>query len=101
MKCPCSCGEDHAADVIAQAPSRRALGSRFIGLVDWAVPVTVLALVPKCPACVAAYVLLLTGVGVSVPTATAVRWVLMGLGVTLLVVLSVRDGRRILRWARL
>lgn len=100
MECPCSCGEAPAADVIARARSRRALGSRFIGPLEWAVPVTVLALVPKCPACVAAYVLLLTGFGVSLPTAAAARWALIGVGFLLLVILAVRDGRRIVRWVR-
>jgi hypothetical protein len=55
--------------------------------IEWAVPITTLALVPKCPACVAGYVLLFTGVGLSLPAAAAVRWALIGLSVAALAVL--------------
>jgi hypothetical protein len=64
-------------------------------VVRWGAPVAVLALVPKCPACVAGYVLLLTGVGLSVPGAAAVRWSVVGLCIAALAYLVVRAGLRV------
>ena len=46
---------------------------RISGFTQWAIPITTLALIPKCPACVAAYVLLLSGVGLSFSTASKIR----------------------------
>lgn len=46
---------------------------RVATLAGWVVPATVLALVPKCPVCVAAYAAAFTGIGISISAATFLR----------------------------
>jgi hypothetical protein len=43
----------------------------------WARPSAILVLVPKCPACLAVHVTLWTGLGLSLSTATYVRWMML------------------------
>jgi hypothetical protein len=50
---------------------------RWLNAVGWLVPATALALMPKCPMCVVAYVAIFTGIGVTLPVATALRTTLI------------------------
>ena len=79
----------------ATAP-RRAL-RRGAALAEWAGPAAVLALLPKCPLCLAAYVAFISGVGLSVAAATYLR---TGLAVLSVAVLALAVARRAVRfWA--
>ncbi len=50
---------------------------------------------PKCPACLAAYVMLWTGLGLSLSTANYLRWALLFLCVASLLFLIVKRRDRI------
>jgi hypothetical protein len=53
------------------------------------------AFVPKCPACLAAHLTLWTGLGLSLSTATYLRWVLLFLCVASLLFLIMERLNRI------
>jgi hypothetical protein len=61
----------------------------------WILPSAILVLMPKCPVCLAAHVALWTGLGMSLSTATYLRWVLLMLCVASLLFLIVKRQARI------
>jgi hypothetical protein len=65
-------------------------------IAGWLVPSAMLALLPKCPACVAAYVALATGIGISLPTATYLRAMLVVLCAASLVFITARRLRSLI-----
>jgi hypothetical protein len=66
----------------------------------WIVPGATLVLLPKCPACLAAYVLFATGLGVSFSTAGYIRTSLATVSITILALVAARCAIRWLRHGR-
>lgn len=80
----------HAADERKTRTSVRRVREMFA----WALPSALLLLVPKCPACLAAYVALWTGLGMSFAAAFWLRGTLLFLcGASLLCLVVVRVNR--------
>ena len=71
------------------------LWRRGTAIVEWAIPSAVLILLPKCPVCVAMYVALFTGVGISVASASNLRTALLILCVTALAGLALKSVSRL------
>ena len=68
---------------------------RCLNLGKWLVPSVILVLLPKCPACLAAYIVIGTGVGVSLSTAHTVQMLLTILCMASLSYLAARHRHRV------
>lgn len=71
--------------------------SRLGAAALWAVPAVVLALLPKCPVCFAAWIAVLSGVGVTLPVAASIRWGLVAASVLAMAYLAIRQAARLAR----
>lgn len=67
---------------------------RFASFLCWLVPGTLLALMPKCPMCFAAYIALGTGIGLSLPAASFLRGSLIAISAGSLTFLVIRTIRK-------
>ena len=91
------CCDDESESVHEPTPvaPRSTFARRLREIAGWIVPAAGLALIPKCPACLAAYVAIGTGVGLSESSATHLRMILL---VTFGASLSYLGLRRVQEW---
>ena len=82
----CSCSGGGSASTVRRA----------VDVMGWIVPSAILALIPKCPMCLAAYVALWTGLGLSVAAAANLRLLLIIICVIALEFLAARQTRRLI-----
>ncbi|MBL9165339.1 MAG: hypothetical protein JNL18_21610 [Planctomycetaceae bacterium] len=92
----CCCGTTVASGDCPALPRQRnaSFGRRTVELAGWLIPGTLLAFFPKCPLCVAGYVALATGLGISFTAATYLRWTLLAVGLASLGFMAVRHAVR-------
>ena len=67
-----------------------------LNLGEWLVPSAILVLLPKCPACLAAYIVMGTGIGLSLSTAHALQLLLIILCLASLAYLTARHWHRVI-----
>jgi len=94
----CCDDESESVHETTTVGARPTFARRVREFARWLVPAAGLALIPKCPACLAAYLAIGTGIGVSVPTATYLRMFLLITFVASLSYLAVKRVLQIKEW---
>ena len=74
--------------------TQRVTAHRYLGAASWLGPSAILALIPKCPMCLAAYIAMLSGVALPFSTAAYLRLTLIGVCVGSLAYLAARKLHR-------
>src|SRR6267378_5088958 len=75
----------------------RTFGRRCVDFFGWIIPGAILALLPKCPMCLAAYLALWTGIGLSLSAATQLRVSLLILCAGSILFIAARNTRHLIR----
>ena len=83
-------------DCCCAGATGRTFARRCGDVAGWVLPASALALMPKCPACVAAYFAIATGFGISMSAAAYLRTGAIAACVATLLYLAARIVRR--RW---
>ena len=79
----------------------RTFARRCVDVLGWIIPGAILAILPKCPMCLAAYIAIWTGVGISLSAATHFRVSFLVLSVGLALFMAARNtGRLIHKFGR-
>lgn len=100
MSQACCCRSASPKGAATMPPSKGARAGatlllvRIWSAVQWALPGLGLALMPKCPACLATYVAVATGLGISLPVASYLRTTLIATCLLSLAYLVFRTLRR-------
>jgi len=75
----------------------RTFPRRCADVLGWIIPGVIMAMLPKCPMCLAAYVAIWTGVGISLSAATHLRAALLVLSVGLALFMAAKNTSRLIR----
>jgi hypothetical protein len=89
------CCESGAAKRSVTVTSRNPFARRCRDIAGWILPAGGLVLLPKCPACLATYIAIVTGAGVSISTATYLRMLLLTICIASIAYFAARRGRRL------
>lgn len=96
MKPRCCCGKNGATQtrMAPLPPHSCAIQWWRVKKTGWLLPAAILALTPKCPACLAMDIALITGFGIPLTAATYLRWLLLVCCASSLVFIAARRLRR-------
>lgn len=95
------CTNGSCKSASAQAPVqltsvRSSFARRWQAIAGWIVPSGGLMLLPKCPACLAAYIAVVSGVGISASAATYLRILLLTMCIASITYFAATRGWRLL-----